>query len=417
MTDKQSFMKAALRTKDIVAPVAIVPFADWDYYYTREDLEWRSDAPHSRSVDDVKVPAGFVTDLGEHPKRVLERSTSCGTIFVSGNHPRLPVLVPAVREGPSGCCIQVGDGGLEGSFSQEHRDLQRSARRGRRRMACERGGEEGGGAADPQELSDQRLDDLGGVANHAGRLRTIGERHGHARQALVIGNGGYGPNLKLSSPPNDARAMAEALAGIGFHVTFGLDATFEQSQGLVAEFLSLVNAESTQTSLLYYSGHGLQIDDQNYIVPVDFDHFAEERVTKLVGVQSIVDQMTSATAVRLVLLDACRSNADARLYVGGKGIDTGKAIFVNDRPLPSSGLAEIRTKSNTFVAFAAAPGDVAYDGADSTGLSPFTQSLVRYLDAVDLPISNLTSRVRQDVLKNTDGRQRTWDQSSLMAPF
>ena len=239
----------------------------------------------------------------------------------------------------------------------------------------------------------------------------------YARQALVIGNGGYGPNLKLSSPPNDARAMAEALAGIGFHVTFGLDATFEQSQGLVAEFLSLVNAESTQTSLLYYSGHGLQIDDQNYIVPVDFDHFAEERVTKLVGVQSIVDQMTSATAVRLVLLDACRSNADARLYVGGKGIDTGKAIFVNDRPLPSSGLAEIRTKSNTFVAFAAAPGDVAYDGADSTGLSPFTQSLVRYLDAVDLPISNLTSRVRQDVLKNTDGRQRTWDQSSLMAPF
>jgi hypothetical protein len=118
-----------------------------------------------------------------------------------------------------------------------------------------------------------------------------------------------------------------------------------------------------------------------------------------------------------VLLDACRNDTDARAFVGGKGIRSEKAFFINDQPLLASGLAEMKASSNTFIAFAAAPGDVAYDGLAGEPLSPFTASLVKYLDLVDLPISNLTSRVRQDVLKHTQGKQRTWDQSSLMAPF
>jgi hypothetical protein len=75
----------------------------------------------------------------------------------------------------------------------------------------------------------------------------------------------------------------------------------------------------------------------------------------------------------------------------------------------------MKAASNTFIAFAAAPGDVAYEGANT--LSPFSLALAKYMDVVDLPLSNLTSRVRQEVLKLTNGLQRTWDQSSLMAPF
>jgi hypothetical protein len=103
--------------------------------------------------------------------------------------------------------------------------------------------------------------------------------------------------------------------------------------------------------------------------------------------------------------------------VGGKGITADKAFFVNDKQLPPSGLAEMQTKSDTFITFAAAPGGVAYDGLRQESLSPFTQALVKYLDIVDLPLANLSSRVRQDVLNKTNGQQRTWDQSSLMSPF
>lgn len=236
-------------------------------------------------------------------------------------------------------------------------------------------------------------------------------------QALVIGNGAYSPNLRLASPRNDADAMARSLRDLNFEVTAGMDLSYDATMGVIEEFIRLVNEPTTTTSLFYYSGHGMQLDDQNYIIPVDFDHFADQNLTKLIRVQSILDKMSNATAVRIVLLDACRSNADARLFIGGKGIATDKAFFINNQPVPRSGLAEMKAASNTFIAFAAAPGDVAYDGRPGDPLSPFTASFVRYLDAIDLPISNLTSRVRQDVLKRTQEKQRTWDQSSLMAPF
>jgi hypothetical protein len=237
-----------------------------------------------------------------------------------------------------------------------------------------------------------------------------------SKQALVLGNGAYSGKLRLESPENDARSMTRALEELGFNVTWGVDLEFYATKILIDNYLELVNAPATAISLLYYSGHGLQIEDHNYIIPVDFDHFEQEKTAKLISVQSIVDQMTRDTTVRIVLLDACRSNADARQFVGGKSITTEKDFFINDAPV-SAGLAEIQAASNTFVAFAAAPGKVAYEGSVKGDLSPFTASLVKYLDAVDLPISNLTSRVRQDVLKNTKDLQRTWDSSSLLAPF
>jgi hypothetical protein len=239
-----------------------------------------------------------------------------------------------------------------------------------------------------------------------------------ARQALVIGNGGYQGTLKLNSPTNDAREIERSLTDLGFNVTFGTDLGFDDMQTRVGEFIQLVNQPATTTSLLYYSGHGLQINDQNYMVPVDFDHLAGQHVAQLVSVQSIVEKMTSATAVRIVLLDACRSNADARAFVsGGKQLRLSKDITIDGELVTGKGLASMQAAVNTFIAFAAAPGEIAFDGNWNEPLSPFTGSLLKYIDAVDLPISNLTSRVRQDVLAQTANTQRSWDQSSLMEPF
>lgn len=239
-----------------------------------------------------------------------------------------------------------------------------------------------------------------------------------ARQALVIGNGGYGGSLRLNCPTNDATLVKRSLTDLGFEVTFGTDLGFDAMQALVDKFLGLVNEPATTASLLYYSGHGLQINDQNYMVPVDFDRLADQHVAQLVSVQLIVTKMTAETAVRIILLDACRSNADAQNIVnGGKQLKIDKAITVGGALVTANGLASMQAAVNTFIAFAAGPGEVAFDGGEGDHLSPFTESFLKYVDAADLPISNLTSRVRQDVLVRTNNSQKSWDQSSLMEPF
>jgi hypothetical protein len=242
-------------------------------------------------------------------------------------------------------------------------------------------------------------------------------------QALVIGNGAYSGRLKLECPKNDAQAVAEALRNLGVDVIPLLDATFNQLNESVEQFISRANLPETSVSLLYYSGHGMQLSPphrpgdpdtspQNYLIPVDFG-----QNPKLVSVQSILERMTNATAIRIVILDACRDSGDARRSVVGKSISTEKGFFINDQPVPPPGLAEMGDQPDTFIAFAAPPGQVAREGLPGEKFSPFTHSLVNYLEVVDLPLANLTSRVRQEVLDNTGGFQRTWDQSSLMAPF
>ncbi|WP_164902077.1 caspase family protein [Rhizobium leguminosarum] len=238
-------------------------------------------------------------------------------------------------------------------------------------------------------------------------------------QALVIGNGDYPGTLRLDSPPRDATEVAKRFIELSIEVEQLVDATFDQTNRGIDNFIGRALLPSTEVSILYYSGHGMQIDAKNYLIPVDFDQ-GHDHYAQLVSVQDILDRMTDASAVRIVLLDACRSNADARQIVGSKGLSLRRPEkdFKLDGELVSSrGLAEIKATGDTFIAFAAAPGDVAYDGEVSGDLSPFTRSFVDNLEAVDLPISNLTGRIRSDVLKMTGNRQRTWDQSSLMVPF
>ncbi|AUX78707.1 caspase family protein [Sinorhizobium fredii] len=239
-------------------------------------------------------------------------------------------------------------------------------------------------------------------------------------QALVIGNGNYSGPLRLNSPGRDADEVAKSFRSLKIDVDLLIDANFEQITATIDAFLERVSRPSTLVSILYYSGHGIQIDGENYIIPVDFDQITDGNLARLISVQKILDRMTCDSAVRIVLLDACRSNATARQFIGGKDLSlhsSKKEFKIGGNTVIGTGLAEIKATSNTFIAFAAAPGDVAYEGELTGELSPFTSSFVKNLDAVDLPISNLTSRIRSDVLRSTEGRQRTWDQSSLMAPF
>lgn len=240
-----------------------------------------------------------------------------------------------------------------------------------------------------------------------------------ATQALVIGNGAYPEQLRLNNPARDAAAVKAAFVELGVEVAYAVDSPYEELLSTIQEFVKKAQQRTVTASILYYSGHGIQDNDINYIVPVDFKAPTEGGANRLISIQSIIEGMVNATTIRIILLDACRTGKDLKQAVaaGTRGIEVDRTFKLDNMVVATQGLAEIKTESDTFIAFSAGPGQVARDGVAGGLLSPFTGALVKHLTSVDLPLSNLTSRVRQEVLDETGNMQRTWDQSSLQAPF
>ncbi|WP_137933591.1 caspase family protein [Mesorhizobium comanense] len=243
------------------------------------------------------------------------------------------------------------------------------------------------------------------------------------KYALVMGNAAYNGDMALANPCHDATAMSDTLAALKFDVTKLENGTRDDMRSAIKNFVGTLKLEQASVGVFYFSGHGLQVEDQNYVVPIDFDQHGEQLASRMIQVQPIIDEMSSD--VTLILLDACRNNPGAQRVIGTRGLanlDDAKALLVGGRPvegdaLTVSGFGEMKAdrNRNTFIAFAAAPGQFAYDGTGK--MSPFTRALVSNMDAVDLPLANLMARVRKEVLSITKNQQRTWDNSSLTDPF
>jgi hypothetical protein len=224
------------------------------------------------------------------------------------------------------------------------------------------------------------------------------------RIALVVGNADYHDEQKLSNPANDAELIAASLKKVGFDVVLLTDAGQKQLERAIIDFGDrLSKAGPDATGLFYYAGHGLQVDGENYLIPVDADITREAEV-EVDGVQAdlVLKQMAFAgSRVNIVILDSCRNNPLARDF---RSVAT------------SEGFAEIRSKpKGTFISYSTAPGEVAVDGND--GHSPFAESLAwaMQLPGLDLPV--VFQRVREKVLEATDQRQTPWDSSSLVKSF
>jgi uncharacterized caspase-like protein len=257
------------------------------------------------------------------------------------------------------------------------------------------------------------------------------------RFAIVIGNGAYHGQLELQSPLRDAAQMASNLEKLDFDVTLATDQSFDAINASLDSFITRLRAGLPEAVLFYFSGHGVQIDGHNYIVPIDFDHASDEENVEavqhsqaadhMIDVQSVIDRLAQVSSKRIILLDACRtgdSDDEKKDYVDrfSKRI-ANKSMGASENTVPvgevKSKFVEMEGAENTFIAFATASGQVAYEADEAVGeiLSPFTAAFIKYMDSVDLPLTNLTSRVRVEVLRLTNKRQNTWDQSSLTAPF
>lgn len=229
-----------------------------------------------------------------------------------------------------------------------------------------------------------------------------GDAFASARSALVIGNGAYADASELPNPPNDARAMAATLEAAGFQVTRGIDLDKAGMERAVASFLR--NLPDSDVGLVFYAGHGLQVDGRNYLVPIDATLADEVDVAfQTVALDEIQAQMEKQVEVSLLFLDACRDNPLARNLVRSMGKSRSAAV--------GQGLAESDGAVGALVAYATQPDNVALDGQGSH--SPFTSALLTHLATPGLEIRQILTRVRKDVIAQTEGRQVPWDHSSL----
>ena len=223
------------------------------------------------------------------------------------------------------------------------------------------------------------------------------------RLALVIGQSAYRSVPALPNPANDARAVTQMLTDSGFEVSTAADLSQGQMREAVSDFAGKVAAKGADTvALVFYAGHGLQIDGENFLVPVDIDPKREADIPiQAVRLNDILNTLTSVPSkMRILMLDACRNNPFPELKTAGGG------LAIVDAKVGAPG---------TFLSFSTSPGAVAEDGSGSN--SPYTNALLAAGKEQNIPIEETFKRVRLAVNKVTDGRQTPWDSSSLTEDF
>lgn len=228
------------------------------------------------------------------------------------------------------------------------------------------------------------------------------------RLALVIGNGAYNGASPLKNPRNDATAIGKKLVELGFEVRTEIDVDADKMVRAVSEFTRALaeaaDGNKRTAAVFFYAGHGVQVDGENYLLPID----AEVR-TKLdlqhrtIGLQLLLDALSSATRNAIVMLDCCRDNPLPRTLSGTRSAS---------KP---HGLANVHAPPGVYVAFATQPHFVALDGTGDN--SPFTEGLLQFMDDPGKHVSDVLMDVRRVVFDKTNGQQVPWDHSALFEPF
>ena len=224
------------------------------------------------------------------------------------------------------------------------------------------------------------------------------------RVALVIGQSAYRAVVPLPNPANDARAMTQLLAEAGFEVVTAADLSQNDLRQTVGEFAARIAAKGPDTiALVFYAGHGLQIDGENYLVPVDVDPKREADIPlQAVRLNDLLNTLTSVPSkMRIVLLDACRNNPFPAINK-----TAGHGLAIVDAKVGAPG---------TFLSYSTSPGAEAEDGSGAD--SPYTTALLVAAKEPGLSIEDTFKRVRVSVNKATEGRQTPWESSSLIDEF
>jgi uncharacterized caspase-like protein len=221
------------------------------------------------------------------------------------------------------------------------------------------------------------------------------------RVALVLGNSAYQNVAPLTNPGNDSARIAATLKDAGFDVVDSRrDLPAAETRRALRDFAD--RARDADIAVVYYAGHGIEVDGANYLIPVDA---RLERDTDIydegLSLDRILIAIEPAKKLRLVILDACRDNPFSRTM---KRTVASRAI--------GQGLAKVEpTSPNVLIAYSAKAGSTAADGDGKN--SPFTSALSRHLTKPGLDVRRAFGFVRDEVLKTTGNKQEPFVYGSL----
>lgn len=238
------------------------------------------------------------------------------------------------------------------------------------------------------------------VVDNNTKTTTTDDKPTPKRLALVIGNSNYTGGGALKNPVNDARSMKAALEDLGFDVLKYENCDQRMMKRAIDEFGQQL--ESYDVGFFFYAGHGIQTSGANYLIPVGVELQSEADVEyDCVRADRVMAKMESANAkTNIIVLDACRNNPFERSWA---------------RSTNGKGLAFMNAPQGSLIAYATAPGNTAADGLGNNGL--YTSALLKHINEPNLGIEAVFKKVRQDVIKESGGKQTPWESTSLTGDF
>lgn len=219
------------------------------------------------------------------------------------------------------------------------------------------------------------------------------------RVALVIGNSNYQHAPILRNPTNDSREISASLTRLGFDVSVARDLGIEAMRQALKVFSN--DARGADVALIFFAGHGIEFNKQNYLIPTDAELKSDTDIQyEAISLDLAMRAVENAKGLRIVLLDACRNNPFIRSMKKTLGTRS-----------VGRGLVKVEPSVGTLIGYAAKEGTTADDGIGSH--SPFTQGLLKYIEQPGLEIQFMFRKVRDHVLKTTNGRQEPFAYGSL----
>lgn len=222
------------------------------------------------------------------------------------------------------------------------------------------------------------------------------------RMALIIGNKDYQQSdSRLANSVNDAETMKAALASLGFTIHYAVNTPLRALDDAISRFVA--DVRPGDAVVFYYAGHGIQVQEQNYLLPIDFQaKTLVDAKYNAYPVSRILENLEArGAALQIVILDACRNNPFSRGWRGDS---------------PTRGLLPMTAGRGTYIAFATAPGGVASDNPTGrNGL--FTEELATALAEPGLSVDQIFNRVRGRVRQRSEGRQIPWSTTSIEGDF
>lgn len=219
------------------------------------------------------------------------------------------------------------------------------------------------------------------------------------RVALVIGNSAYENVSRLANPKNDAADMSVALTDIGFDVTKIEDADFAEMRKALRQFSK--KARSARIALVYFAGHGMEVDRQNYLIPTDAVLASDQDIEyEAISIDLLNRSVSGASGLSMILLDACRNNPFAS-----------KMKTENSTRSIGRGLAPVEPNIGSLISYAAREGTTADDGDGRN--SPYTKALLNHIKEPGVDVRRIFDKVRDSVMEETGGVQQPFVYSSL----